>query len=289
MNRIQQENNNPGRPQIEWDVPGIGDPTIQGFATDMSVNAGDTVCFKVKTDAMAYQLKIYRMGFYQGNGARLMDTVLPLAGVQLPQEQPDGLTDEDDEDTGLLDCGNWAISASWAVPPTAVSGIYFAKLVRSDTGGASHIVFVVRNDGSHSDLVFQTSDLTWQAYNFYGGKSLYGDLGTDNPWDLENRAYKVSYNRPFTTRRDASGSWVFYAEYPMVRWLEANGYAFYGSHAADEYGRFSHQEKHTQAGETSYSNGYIQVLNSGEIYSPDPHAWGLLDPLVDDNLRERAV
>ena len=101
-----------------------------------------------------------------------------------------------------------------------LSGIYLAKLVRTDTGGASHIVFVVRDDGGHSDLLFQTSDTTWQAYNDYGGNSLY----TGRP---RGRAYKVSYNRPFSTRGDADGgkqSWLFNAEYPMVRWLEANGY-----------------------------------------------------------------
>src|SRR4051794_18684121 len=88
----------------------------------------------------------------------------------LPQSQPACLTDST---TRLLDCGNWAISASWAVPSTAVSGIYFALLTRSDTGGKSQIFFVVRNDGSHSDLLFQTSDESWQAYNPYGGHSLY--------------------------------------------------------------------------------------------------------------------
>ena len=54
-----------------------------------------------------------------------------------------------------------------------MSGIYFAKVVRTDTGGASHIVFVVRDDASTSDMLFQTSDTTWQAYNDYGGNSLY--------------------------------------------------------------------------------------------------------------------
>jgi len=72
-------------------------------------------------------------------------------------------------------------------------------------------------------------------------------------------------------------------------WLEAQGYVFYGKHAGDEYGRFSHQESYMLAGKRLYSNGYIQVLTNGEIYSPDPHAWHLLDTLVDDNLRERAV
>src|SRR6266542_3151732 len=98
---------------------------------------------------------------------------------------------------GLVDCGNWAVSASWAVPSTAVSGIYFAKLVRTDTGGASHIFFVVRDDTGNSPLLFQTSDTTWQAYNSYGGASLYRDFSFGL---AAGRASKVSYNRPFNTR-----------------------------------------------------------------------------------------
>ena len=117
------------------------------------------------------------MGYYGGFGARKIATVTPSA--TLPQNQPACLTNAT---TGLIDCGNWAVSASWAVPSTAVSGIYFARVNRLDTGGASHIVFVVRDDSSHSDLLFQTSDTTWQAYNQYGGNSLYvGGPGKPEP------------------------------------------------------------------------------------------------------------
>ena len=54
-----------------------------------------------------------------------------------------------------------------------MSGIYIAKLKRVDTGGASHMVFIVRDDARKADVVMQTSDTTWQAYNQYGGGSLY--------------------------------------------------------------------------------------------------------------------
>src|SRR5258706_314005 len=74
---------------------------------------------------------------------------------------------------GLVDAGNWAVSASWAVPVTAVSGLYYARFAREDTGGGSAAYFVVRDDDNHSDLLFQTSDSTWQAYNAWGGNSLY--------------------------------------------------------------------------------------------------------------------
>jgi len=68
------------------------------------------------------------------------------------------------------------------------------------------------HDSSHSDILEQTSDTTWQAYNDYGGNSLYAG----NP---VGRAYKVSYNRP--------GNYMngfFIHEYGMFRFLEANGY-----------------------------------------------------------------
>jgi hypothetical protein len=112
--------------------------------------------------------------------------------------QPAPLTDPA---TALVDAGNWTVAASWPVPSSATSGIYFARLTRDDTGGASFVLFVVRDDDGHSDLLFQTSDTTWQAYNDWGGTSFYaGPLGV-NP----SRAYKVSYNRPFMTRTSTLG------------------------------------------------------------------------------------
>ena len=214
-NEIEAENCRPGSPASEWDVTGAGSDEIQGFATDMSVDLGSRVDFKVDTPSSNYRLDIYRMGWYDGDGARLVDTVQPSA--TLPQTQPDC---DEQAATGLIDCGNWAASASWNVPANATSGIYFAKLVREDAAGSSHVFFIVRDDDGQSDLLFQTSDTTWQAYNRYGGNSLYvGGPGT-NP----NRAFKVSYNRPFTTRGTSEEDWLFNSEYPMVRWLERNGY-----------------------------------------------------------------
>ena len=214
-NPVACENTKPGNPPSEWDVSGAGSASIQGFATDISVDQGGTISFKVDTNATDYRIDIYRMGYYGGQGARRVATVQPSA--PLPQNQPNCASSAS---TGLTDCGNWAVSAGWAVPADAVSGIYLAKLVREDgTAGSSHMVFVVRDNDGGSDLLFQTSDTTWQAYNDYGGASLYS--GGPGP---QGGAYKVSYNRPFTTRGNAPEDWVFNAEYPMVRWLERNGY-----------------------------------------------------------------
>jgi hypothetical protein len=212
-NPIVAENCLSGTPQTTWDISGSGD-AIDGFTTDISVDRGGTVQFKIDTTAPSYRLDIYRMGYYGGDGARRVDTVTPTDVRH--QEDCDG-----PDSSGLVDCTNWVPSASWAVPGNAVSGIYFAAAVRPDNSVASHIFFIVRDDASRSDLYYQTSDTTWQAYNRYGmGNSLY----TGGPLHNPDRAAKVSYNRPFTTRTYTPEDCVFNAEYPMVRWLERNGY-----------------------------------------------------------------
>ncbi|MGZ3599858.1 MAG: DUF4082 domain-containing protein [Ktedonobacterales bacterium] len=198
-----------------------------GFSTDISVNVGGTISFKIKTTSKNYTISIYRIGYYQGTGARLITTINP--SVPLPQTQP---TCKSDAATGLIDCGNWAVSASWAVPSTAVSGIYYALVADANSTASSHIPFIVRNDANHSDIAFKTNDTTWEAYNDYGGNSLYygntdSGCGAFGQYSC-GRAYKVSYNRPFNLENEGGGygtsNYLWYAEYPMVRWLEANGY-----------------------------------------------------------------
>ena len=186
-NAVACENTLPGSPESEWGITGAGSTTIQGFATDMSVDQGQTIGFKVDTSASSYRLDIYRMGYYGGDGARRVATVTRPCSTTSPTASP-------------LWRRAWSTAGTGPRTPrgacrsTAVSGIYFARLVRTDgTAGASHVFFVVRDDDGGSDLLFQTSDTTWQAYNTYGGNSLY----TGAP---AGRAYKVSYNRPFTTR-----------------------------------------------------------------------------------------
>jgi len=74
-NSIEGENCKTGNPASEWDVAGAGDANLQGFATDISVNHGGTVSFKVSTTATAYHIDIYRLGYYQGLGVRRVATI----------------------------------------------------------------------------------------------------------------------------------------------------------------------------------------------------------------------
>ncbi|MBX4968598.1 DUF4082 domain-containing protein [Rhizobium binae] len=236
-NKIALENLKQGNPISEWGLEDDGNGTIQGFATEISTNVGQTVDFKIATDSTHYRIDIYRMGYYGGLGARKVDSIEQQ--LTTAQIQPHPIVDMS---LGLIDCGNWSVSASWQIPTDAVSGVYFAKLVREDgTEDASIIPFVVRDDASTSNIVFQTSDTTWQAYNAWGGASLYyGEVPVD-PANMIGylppncscglqaigRASAVSYNRPIiTTTSPIGGShdYIFGAESSAISWLEQNGY-----------------------------------------------------------------
>jgi len=115
QNAIVTENLLAGTPPAIWDIPtkDAGDSSIQGFATDISVNVGGTINFKINVGAaadMTYSISIYRIGYYQGNGARLIADLGPGFAFT-------GITQAGcayDVTTGLTDCGNWTTAASWS-------------------------------------------------------------------------------------------------------------------------------------------------------------------------------
>jgi hypothetical protein len=236
-NPIVCENALPGTSPEVWQVERVGSESIQGYATAMSLNAGQTESFKIKTNSSSYHIDILRLGYYGGDGARMVATNLPIT-AKLPQKQPECLKYSS---TGLIDCGNWEVSASWSVPSTAVSGVYIALLEESN-GNASQIPFVVRNDASHSEILLSTSDATWEAYNDWGGNSLYTCTVDCPPGEPEGykAAYEVSYNRPWegSFEVDGGASYLFYAEYQLMYWLEEQGYnvSYTSSAAVDQNG-----------------------------------------------------
>ncbi|KAB0680368.1 N,N-dimethylformamidase beta subunit family domain-containing protein [Aureimonas leprariae] len=255
-NAISIENQKLGNPESEWGIDGAGSSNIEGFATDISVNHGQTINFKINTNSTDYRIDIYRLGYYGGLGARKVGTI-QHSGLQT---QPAPLRNAA---TGAVDAGNWSVSASWDVPADAVSGVYIAKLVRQDgTAGENHIPFIVRDDSSHSDVVFQTADETWQAYNGWGGANLYGGNGPATGQGA-GRSYAVSYNRPIATRGNVGTyagpqDYLFGAEYAAISWMEQNGYdvSYMAGVDADRFGSLLLNHKaFVDAGHDEYWSG----------------------------------
>lgn len=181
---------------------------IEGFASATSVNRGDTISFFVNTTDSTYTLAIYRMGWYGGAGARLVASPVTLNGIQQPLPTPAA-------NTNLVECkweSNHQVTTSSSDPTDWASGFYLAKLTAKTSGKEAYIVFVVRDDERQSDLLFNSCVNTYQAYNTWGGYSLY----------TIPRAYEVSFNRPYQVWYGAQDFLQF--EYNMVRFLEREGY-----------------------------------------------------------------
>jgi len=214
QNVIQLENAKPGT--TAWQLTAPADsPTVEGYASSTSVNRGETIRFFVSSAAPSYTLAIYRMGWYGGTGGRLMSSVT-LPGSKRATPAPNAVT-------GLIDC-NWPESWRITIPQTAdktdwASGIYLAKLTPS-AGTQSYIVFVVRDDSSRSTYLYQSTPTTSQAYNNWGGKSLYSYNSTNNA-----PARKVSFNRPYARSAYWGGAGIF-TEYEIyfLRFMEREGY-----------------------------------------------------------------
>lgn len=231
---IETENARPGDPG--WVLTDPADHEIEGYASSTSVNRGDTIRLFVSTIDPSYTVDVYRMGWYGGAGARLVKGDIHLDGIRQAVPAPDPAT-------GLIEC-DWDPSYDLVTdnpvdPADWVSGIYLAKLTGMSSGKQSYIIFVIRDDSRPSDLLFQSSVTTYQAYNSWGGKSTYPSGSIGERW-----AYKVSFNRPYARAAHplaASGvgagdfltatsihrtspispaGW----EYNMVRWLERQGY-----------------------------------------------------------------
>jgi hypothetical protein len=149
------------------------------------------------------------LGYYGGLGGRQMTAPVTLGGIAQPIPTLDPTY-------GTVEC-QWVSPYAFTVPSNWVSGIYVVKLVGSQSGKQRYITFVVRNDNRVSDLMFQSSVSTYQAYNAWGGKSLYA-FNSTNGVD----AVKVSFNRPYDDSQGAGEllSW----ELDMLAYLEQQGY-----------------------------------------------------------------
>ncbi len=204
LNPIQLENQRSGTSAWMVAKPALR-REIEGYASTPSVNQGQTIRLYVNTTAPRYRLNVYRMGWYGGLGAR---EVLAASEHQ-GRRQPEPFRDPE---SGLIEC-RWEDPILLAVPGSWPSGYYLAKLTAEPTEEESYIFFVVREDARPSTYLVQSSVTTFQAYNNWGGQSLYSYNS------VPKRAVAVSFNRPYTVNPVLIG-W----EYGMVRWLERSGY-----------------------------------------------------------------
>jgi hypothetical protein len=218
---VIEENNRPDRTHA-WIIPrrihGTIPAPIEGFVNRTSFVAGDELVLRVNTHASTFRAFVYRMGFYGGFGARPVAASPECAGRVQPAPSLDRATN-------TISCG-WSPSWTTTVQKGWPTGMYLIKLVGSG-GEQQYVPFTVRDDTSRAAYLVQSSVTTWQAYNPYGGYSLYGGIPTGGESDLDARARIVSFDRPYShspIALDAHGSGDFLGnELPFVYLAERHG------------------------------------------------------------------
>ena len=154
---------------------------IEGYFDQTSIGCGQSASLKI-VGAKSADITLYRIGYYHGAGARLVQTIKSAT----------------------------KITATQSTPP----GQYLVKL--KSPGRVSTFVPLLIRGSSKSEITFVSSVLTWQAYNQWGGASLY--KGADGM--RETKANSVSFDRPY----DGDGAGQFrYMEQPLVQMIEQLG------------------------------------------------------------------
>jgi hypothetical protein len=213
-----------------WVIPAGRQATtqIQAYADATSVLPGKVLTFYVSTqqNGTQYWLDIYRLGWYGGLGGRMMRSI----GMQVGHAQGsyNAITHEllsclscvIDQQTKRIEA-NWQPSYALTIPTDWTTGIYLAKFTDA-AGMQTYVPFDVLGNFS-SDYVVVTPDTTYEAYNDWGGSSLYD---TDNSLfgesDGQSKAVKVSFDRPYS--QEAGSSQVLVFEADAIHWLERQGY-----------------------------------------------------------------
>jgi len=158
------------------------DHQIEGYATTSSGLPGEPVALRVSTSAPSYRVRAYRFGAYAGGDAHRTWVSSRLPGGTQPAAR-------------LADAGRRTVVAPWRTSLFVdtdgwTPGLYVFKLVAS-TGWQAHVPYVVSSPSAvgRTAVVFPVA--TWQAYNDWGGYSLYKGAGVDR------HGWAVSFDRPY--------------------------------------------------------------------------------------------
>jgi hypothetical protein len=204
-----EENRKKGDPR--WRIDRLGAlHEIEGWADRTSVRPGEHVGLHISTTAKTYRVSVARTGYYQGCfGRHVWQSGVLQGEVGAPPRiiGPTNTVVTDWPVSVTLDTTGW------------VPGFYSIRL-DADTGGQRYIMLAVKSGDAHGKVVLLNADTTWQAYNIFGGYSLY--LG---PSGFATRARAVTFDRPYGGNEGAQGDGEFMVNVlPLVALVEGSGY-----------------------------------------------------------------
>ncbi len=214
-NPVERENLRSG--SASWSLDQTAPPgRIEGYASEVSVLPGQKVHFHVSTSPSArYRIVLYRLGWYRGAGARIFACV---PGCYKDRKGKARRHPRPARGTGLIRA-RWPVTDTFRFPRSAVSGYFLAKLELTSGragGKVTYIPLILRALPSRrSTILVQAGVNTWQAFNSWGGKSLFPENSTKKiPQITSPSTGRTTRSRPAPLQWDVG----------LVRFLEREGY-----------------------------------------------------------------
>jgi hypothetical protein len=182
-------------------------PPVSGWFDQTSVTCGEHVGLRLSGRGKPIVVELYRTGFYHGAGARL---IWSTTTAPIPYRSQVNITPDPTHTISTP----WPTSVSIPITGDFPPGQYLAKI--NDGWKATLVPLTVRDDESTAPILAISSVLTWQAYNHWGGSSLYRGVGGN----ALTRSRVVSFDRPY----DGSGADNYLIhEYPLIKLAESKG------------------------------------------------------------------
>ncbi|MBP2703566.1 hypothetical protein JOL79_07100 [Microbispora sp. RL4-1S] len=195
----------PGDPH--WRLRRYGpQEAVEAYCDQVSVLPGETAWLHMSTTAERVRVTAYRMGWYGGALARAVWRSGPVRGHR--------------QSPGRFAPATRTNYAAWgrslAIPTEGwPEGAYLLRL-DADHGPQRYVPLIVRSASGAGRTVLVHAAATWQAYNRWGGSSLY--YGEDGRY--LSRSLAVSFDRPY----DKTGIKKFLVhERPVVELAERLG------------------------------------------------------------------
>ena len=196
-------------------APSLGE--VVGYLSSSTAVCGQRVSVHLSSTVGSTRVRLsaLRIGDYQGRGSRLVWQSRVITARRQHEAEPTG------PDRVITE--RWPVATTLAVSAGWPPGMYLIEVMPLAGGRPSFIPLVVRTSGAHSPYLVVASDLTWLAYNKYGGRSLYFGPGSNHTKSVANRSYVASTDRPV----DGSGQvTVFRMNLPLVRFLSRHGISY---------------------------------------------------------------
>ena len=222
---IAEENSMLGA--YNWKIPrgNESETILQGYVKPQYTKPGSTISFHASSelDNCQFFLRIYRLGWYKGAGARQVHRSKTITvgnhGIWSKEAGWQGKENCGDAVNGM----NWPRVYQLYIPEDWTSGSYIVKFETMDGRSYIHPFWISTVKESSAKIAVLGAVITSQSKNWWGGIS--ATNVTDGDAFVSSRLYYpvgseiLSFERPYFNSR---GGDALRWEYPLVRWIEKN-------------------------------------------------------------------